>query len=78
MDWIRWWIRVGGQACGTDEPVLTVPVMPLQRTMEIRRRRMRRKRLAKLRAKLQGARNEQARAKVLAKAFRVSPTAVLE
>lgn len=39
---------------------------------------MRRKRLAKLRVKLQGARNEQARAKVLDKAFKISPTAVME
>jgi len=52
--------------------------MPLQRTIEIKRRRRRRKSLAKLRAKLQVARTDQARTKVLDKAFRISPTAVLE
>ena len=46
--------------------------------MEIKRRRRRRKSLAKLRVKLQGARTDQARAKVLDKAFKISPTAVLE
>ena len=52
--------------------------MPLQRTTEIKRRRRRRKSLAKLRVKLQGARTEQARSKVLDKAFKISPGAVLE
>lgn len=46
--------------------------------MEIKRRRRRRKSLAKLRAKLQEARTDQARTKVLDKAFKISPTAVLE
>jgi len=46
--------------------------------MEIKRRRRRKKSLAKLRVKLQGARTDQARAKVLDKAFKISPTAVLE
>lgn len=58
--------------------MLTIPVMPLQRTTEIKRRRRRRKSLAKLRVKLQGARTEQARSKVLDKAFKISPGAVLE
>lgn len=52
--------------------------MPLQRTTEIKRRRRRRKSLAKLRVKLQGARTEQARNKLLDKAFKISPAAVLE
>ena len=66
------------RACGPAIPVLTIPVMPLQRTTEIKRRRRRRKSLAKLRVKLQGARTEQARSKVLDKAFKISPAAVLE
>jgi hypothetical protein len=52
--------------------------MPLQRATEIKRRRRRRKSLAKLRIKLQEARTDQARTKVLGKAFKISPTAVLE
>jgi len=58
--------------------VLTVIGMPLQRMMEIKRRRRRRKSLAKLRVKLEGARGDQARAKLLDKAFKISPGAVLE
>ena len=66
------------RACGPAMRVITVVRMPLQRTTEIKRRRRRRKSLAKLRVKLQGARTDQARAKVLDKAFKISPTAVLE
>ncbi|MCY4441803.1 MAG: hypothetical protein OXE53_16550 [Deltaproteobacteria bacterium] len=51
--------------------------MPLQRITEIKRRRRRRKSLAKLRVKLQGARTEAARTKLLDKAFKISPGAVL-
>ena len=58
--------------------MITGDGMPLQRIMEIKRRRRRRKSLAKLRVKLHEARNDQARAKVLDKAFKISPTAVLE
>ncbi len=59
-------------------PVVTIPVMPLQRTKEIKRRRRRRKSLAKLRVKFQGARTEQARKKLRDKAFKISSAAVLE
>jgi hypothetical protein len=59
-------------------PVLTILVMPLQRTKEIKRRRRRRKSLAKLRVKFKGARTELARNKLLDKAFKISPSAVLE
>lgn len=46
--------------------------------MEIKRRRRRRKSLAKLRVKLQGARTEKDRSKLRDKAFKISPSAVLE
>ena len=65
------------EGCGPGMPVLTIVPMPLQRTTEIKRRRRRRKSLAKLRVKLQGARTEAARTKLLDKAFKISPGAVL-
>lgn len=52
--------------------------MPLQRVTEIRRRRLRRERLAKLRIKYRGAKTETARKALREKAFKISPNATLD
>jgi len=52
--------------------------MPRQRTIEIKRRRTRRQKLAKVRIKFKDAKTDAERARLVEKAFKVSPTAVLE
>jgi len=46
--------------------------------IEIKRRRSRRQKLAKLRIKFTEAKNDAERARLVEKAFKVSPTAVLD
>jgi len=52
--------------------------MPLPRMTELRRRRARRQKLAKLRRKYRQAKTQDEKQKILAKAARVSPTAKLD
>lgn len=52
--------------------------MPVQRMIELHRRRARRHKLAKLRRLYREAKTQEAKAKILEKAARVSPTAKLD
>ena len=52
--------------------------MPVLRVTELHRRRVRRKKLAKLRRKYREAKTAEEKARILEKAGRVSPTAKLD
>lgn len=52
--------------------------MPVPRVTELHRRRARRQKLAQLRRKYRAAKTQEDKAKILAKAARVSPTAKLD
>lgn len=52
--------------------------MPILRMTELKRRRARKKKLAKLRRRYRETKSQDQKAKILAKAARVSPTAKLE
>ena len=52
--------------------------MPILRATELNRRRTRRKKLAKLRLRYRETKSQEQKAKILAKAARISPAAKLE